>query len=515
MPPSTSRRSFLVHSASQLAALSLGSTFPWSDRPIARAADSTPGPVRFSADLEPLVRLIEDTPRDRAVEVIADQFRHGLSYRTLISALFLAGIRNVNPQPPGFKFHCVFVIHSAHQISLEAPREEQLWPLFYALDLFKASQADDLRQGDFVLRELQGELPSAEVASSEFHAAMEAWDAERADRAIVTLARTRGANEVIELLWRYGARDYRNIGHKAIYVSSAWRTLQTIGWQHAEPVLRSLVLGILDFGPDKKVNQFAFEDQSYLPNLELARNSLANLPPNWAGSTPENAVTLELLAMLRQGQTREACEKSVELLASGRCQTAAVWDAAHLIAGELMMSSPGIFGIHTVTSINALRYAFDASASQETRLLLLLQGIGWMGQFHQLMTSPEGKARGKFQPADITTISPAEIPSTDEATAAAIFEKLPDNASDAAMMAFALAQRNPAPAPFFAAACQHIARKADEAHQYKYPAAIFEDYRLVSPAWQPHLLAASVYYLRGDGDANSSVIQRATAALTA
>jgi hypothetical protein len=484
---------------------------------MARAAetDSPPSAVQFSADLEPLIRLIEETPRDRAVEVIATQIQQGLSYRTLLAALFLAGIRNVNPQPPGFKFHCVFVIHSAHQISLEAPRSDQFLPLFYALDLFKSSQADDARQGDFVLRDVQGSLPSPEQASHEFHAAMEAWDAERADRAIVALARTRGANDVIAHLWPYGARDYRNIGHKAIYVSSAWRTLQTIGWQHAEPVLRSLVLGILDFGPDKKVNQFAFSDQSYLPNRELAAKAFPALPPAWAGSAPNEAVTRELLAMLREGQIQPSCEQSVQLLTSGRSQAAPLWDAAHLMAGELMMSSPGIFGIHTVTSINALRYAFDHCADPQMRLLLLLQGVGWMGQFQQLMTSQEGRARNKFQSIDITALSPAEIPSTDDAATAAIFERLPDRSSEAASMAFALAQRNSAPAPFFTAACRQITQKADEAHQYKYPAAIFEDYRLVSPVWQPHLLAASAYYLRGQGDHASSVIERATAALQA
>ena len=49
----------------------------------------------------------------------------------------------------------------------------------------------------------------------------------------------RALNEVRDLL-RYGARDFRAIGHKAIYVANSCRTLESIGWQHAEPVLRSL-----------------------------------------------------------------------------------------------------------------------------------------------------------------------------------------------------------------------------------------------------------------------------------
>src|SRR5207247_8392003 len=47
-----------------------------------------------------------------------------------------------------------------------------------------------------------------------------------------------------------GARDFREIGHKAIYVANSFRTLEAIGWQHAEPVLRSLAMALLDRGSD-------------------------------------------------------------------------------------------------------------------------------------------------------------------------------------------------------------------------------------------------------------------------
>ena len=40
-----------------------------------------------------------------------------------------------------------------------------------------------------------------------------------------------------------------------------------------------------------------------------------------------------------------------------------------------------------------------------------------------------------------------------------------------------------------------ICLKADERHKYKYPAAILEDYRLVSAEWRPHMLAAAVYII--------------------
>src|SRR5207249_5954324 len=67
-----------------------------------------------------------------------------------------------------------------------------------------------------------------------------------ADAAMVGLARTAGAHEIFEILCRYGVRDFRELGHKQIYVANSFRTLEAVGWQHAEPVLRSLAYAILD-----------------------------------------------------------------------------------------------------------------------------------------------------------------------------------------------------------------------------------------------------------------------------
>jgi len=55
------------------------------------------------------------------------QLRRSVSYRQFLAALFLAGIRNVNPRPPGFALHCVFIIHAAHLLGLEAPAEVRLF----------------------------------------------------------------------------------------------------------------------------------------------------------------------------------------------------------------------------------------------------------------------------------------------------------------------------------------------------------------------------------------------------
>lgn len=465
--------------------------------------------VRFGPDIEPLVRLIEDTPREDCIEVLAGRLRSGLSYRDFLSALFLAGIRNVSPQPPGFKLHCVFVLHSANQLSLDAPVRERLLPLLWALDYFKESQARDVDEGDFRLREVKGPLPPASEAWNEFHAAMESWDQERADRSIAALARTKGGHEVIEGLWRYGARDYRNIGHKAIFTANTWRTLQTIGWQHAEPALRSLTMGLLDFGTDVQMNGYAFEDQSHAANTEMARKILPKLPAHWVSGEPASqSAAREVLAAIREGAPVPASAAVAQMLREGNTSAGEAWEGIHLAAGEMMLRLPGILGVHCVTSANALHYAFRMSSNAETRLYLLLQGVGWMGQFANFMSREE-----TFRDLVITDLEPSEVSGNRDEGAAEVLGTLSTDTDEAARKALGYAMAHSDLKSFYRLARSVLFRKVDESHHFKFAAAVFEDIALVRPAWRPHMLATAAYYLRGTGDPDSEAVERAREAL--
>jgi hypothetical protein len=507
------RREFLKSSAG--AGMLLGCATPAALGALAphtrSEAQVTPDLVRFTPDVEPIVCSIEETPREKCFDMMVEQLRRGLPYRNFLAALFLAGIRNVSPHPPGFKFHCVLAMHSANQMSLDAVSEDRLLPLFWALDQFKKSQAEDIQQGHFQMTELSGPLPAPEKAAAEFHAAMQAWDEERASRAVAAFVRSRGADEIIETLWRYGARDFRSIGHKGIFVANSWRTLQTIGWRHAEPTMRSLVMALLDVGSSRRgsgSNGGNFDDNDNLSNVERAKKALPGLPGTWTGPGRDDGATRDLLDAMRAGSVADACEQALGQLQSGKTQAQGAWDAVHLAAGELIMRQPAIVGIHAITSTNALHYAFRTASNPETRLLLLLHGVAWMGRFREQMRS-----RGKLGSVKITEL-PAETASDDEAKAAAdVLELVGKDTPAAAARAFALAQKHPQPDTYSKMARRLIFRKGTDAHHYKYAAAIFEDYGLVSPAWRPHMLATSVYYLRGAHDPDSKLMTRAVEAV--
>ena len=148
------RRRFLHASAAGATLAGLGDLgFLAGLRPIsADEADLDPKVVRLRPEIEPVVRLLEDTPRERLLEEVAGRIKKGLSYQEVLAALLLAGVRNVQPRPRvGFKFHAVLVVNSAHLASLGSPDSDRWLPIFWALDYFKSAQAQDVRENNWTM----------------------------------------------------------------------------------------------------------------------------------------------------------------------------------------------------------------------------------------------------------------------------------------------------------------------------------------------------------------------------
>src|SRR5678810_800097 len=124
------RRSFLHIAAGSTALAGLGDLgFLAQLQPVSAAeAKLKPAKVRLDSGIEPLVRVLENTPRERVLEEVAARLHRGVTYREVLAALLLAGVRNIEPRPVGFKFHAVLVINSAHLASLSSPDSERWLP---------------------------------------------------------------------------------------------------------------------------------------------------------------------------------------------------------------------------------------------------------------------------------------------------------------------------------------------------------------------------------------------------
>src|SRR5262245_31844125 len=148
MASSANRREFLGASAATAAVAG----FNFLDGlPAIKAQDvQTPRNIAaVAADLDPLVRLIADTPRERLVDAVIERIRQGTSYGDLFAAGVLAGVRGIQPRPVGFKFHAVLAMNSAHLASQAASNRDRWLPLIWSLDNFKVSQARNRMEGDW------------------------------------------------------------------------------------------------------------------------------------------------------------------------------------------------------------------------------------------------------------------------------------------------------------------------------------------------------------------------------
>lgn len=507
MLSSQDRRGFLKRVAAAGAAAGLGDlSFPAGLPPVSAAdLQPLPGAVPLRPEIEPLVRLLEDTPRNRLFEEVGARVRGGLIYRDLLAALLLAGVRNVQPRPSvGFKFHAVLAVNSVHLAAIASPETERWLPLFWALDYFKDSQARDVQEGNWTMRPVdESAVPPADKARAAFVAAMDRWDEPAADAAVAALSRTAPAKDVFELFYGYGARDFRSIGHKAIFVAGAERTLEFIGWQHAEPVLRSLAYALLMHEGENPAQRDAEADRPWRKHPSLVKRLSGDL----GAGTADAGATRHLLATLRSESHESAAAEVVEVLNRG-VAVQSVWDAIFCGAGELLVRQPGIVALHAVTTTNSLHYAFRASGDPQTRKMLLLQNASFLPMFREAM-----RGRGSLGEAAVDTLEPAGSSSTGAEAAAEVLATVSRDRQAAVRKTLAYFAAGGSAEPLLNAARQVMVLKGDDAHDFKFGAAVLEDAAAVSSAWRGRFLAACMMQLNGSGERDSATVSRARAAL--
>src|SRR5262249_57942294 len=122
-------------------------------------------------------------------------------------------------------------------------------------------------------------LPDAKKARAELDAAMEAWDLAKADAAVTALVRGGKREELVAALAPWALRSFGNAGHGAICAANGIRTVDVIGWDHAETFARALVHGLLTL--DRSADTAAFARAK-----ELAKKSPGKASGGFDASLP-------------------------------------------------------------------------------------------------------------------------------------------------------------------------------------------------------------------------------------
>ena len=168
---------------------------------------------------------------------------------------------------------------------------------------------------------------------------------------------------------------------------------------------------------------------------------------------------------------------------------------------------PGLVSLHALTSTNALHFAYQTSANDQTRRLLLLQNAAFLTLFRG---EPD-----RLKQLHLDELQPAEPEKDAAPTLDEIFAAISSDRLVAARKVLAWLKQQPDPQDFINAARRLVFLKGNNSHDYKFSSAVLEDYRNVSPAWRDRFLAASVFNLRGSGDKDNDLVKRTRAALEA
>ena len=322
-------------------------------------------------------------------------------------------------------------------------------------------------------------------ARQAFIAALESWDAPAADTAIAGLVRSAGADEVLELFWRYAPRDFRSIGHKIIFAANAKRTLDCIGWHHAEPVLRSLAYALMSYSGDNPAKRDDVADRPGRSNLALIKE----IPENCARGSSIQRPRRTCWPRSGRGSEDDACRKVVDLLKKGIAPQS-IWDGLFAGASELLMRRAGIVPLHALTTSNAIRYAYERSAATRPPLAPpakhslrrpVPQGDGTGEKKGRSFPSTDRKARSHGAQSCRPGGDRRDLRSSRQGTA----DRRPEDAG--------ILNTNQEPKALIDAGVLLIFLKGRDSHDYKFSSAVLEDYYHVSPEWRNRFLAGSTY----------------------
>ena len=371
--------------------------------------------------------------------------------RARFATLVVACVTEIRPRPNlGPEFHSVLVLPAIDRAANRQRGARRWMPLLWAADQFKAAQAEYREDGGTAFGAPPASGRRRDVAY--FRDALTGWDEAAADEAISSLHQYASPREIFDALWRFGLRDYRDIGHKSIYLAGARRLIDRIAWRSALPVLRSLTLAVL-----RREQPVDAEMDAAWPIVDEFARALPAAPPRDTALEPN----LELLQILRGGTEDDARRAASGLWRAG--DSAPAWGAIVVGAAEIHARNPGsLVALHAVTTANALRViSTTADDRDRTRRIALLHAVGRIVWFRGYAAEVARKAKPKPEHC------------------AALAEPI-----ERATLAD--------PTSLLAATHDAIVDRASESHDYKFAEAVAEDAAALPDRWRGRYLAAAI-----------------------
>jgi len=383
MSAERNRREFLADVGRGMLIAAVGSGTA-ADLGLARAAADEPEPPRLTFDtLERLVALMQETPAERIVPVVVDEWKRGTELRRLVAAAALANARTFGGEDY-VGFHTMMAMAPAFHMSRELPEAQRPLPVLKVLhrNTSRIQESGGRRHevlhpvapASFSPGQSGGEALRENVRGKDIRAAEQTFAASAA----------RGPEEAFNDLL-FAVQDNTEV-HRTVLPYRAWDLLSLVGLEHAHTLLRQSVHYCVKSEREWNHTPESDRPRVILPRL-LDQYHLVGKPIG--ARRAEDAWVDHLSRTIFEGSADGAAEAAAAALAEGM-RPDDVGEAIALAANQLILRDAGrtareaqqnkpvgsvhgdSIGVHACDSANAWRNMAKVSNPRNTVACLIL-----------------------------------------------------------------------------------------------------------------------------------------------
>lgn len=228
-----SRREFLSDVGKGMIAAGLGAGLANELGLCPAIAGDEPKALSFGT-LEPLVALLQETPKEKLLPILVEKLNGGTDLKRLTAAAAFANARTFGGEDY-FGFHTFMALVPAYQMANELPKERAALPLLKVLYRNAHYTAAVGGRKNEVLKPM---TPAESATAEVVHKAVNAGDKIEAERALAAVGRTSAEDALDAVL--LGVEDTHDV-HTIVMPWRAYAMLDVVGRDHAVTLLRQSV----------------------------------------------------------------------------------------------------------------------------------------------------------------------------------------------------------------------------------------------------------------------------------
>jgi hypothetical protein len=295
------------------------------------AADA-PDALAFG-ELEPLVCLMQETPANKLLPILAGKLKSGTELKRLVAAAACANARTFGGEDY-VGFHTMMALSPSLHLARELPEAQQPLPVFKVL--YRNTNRIQERGGrkEEVLHPVQpAKLSEGKPTGEALREAVRRKDLAGAEQTLAALTRRSADDAFNDLL--YAVQDNTEV-HRVVLPYRAWDLLDLIGREHAHTLLRQSVRYCVKAEMSPR-NAIWDEPRTLLPKL-LEQHRLLDRKPGTRAA--EDTWVDEFSQTLFKSTPSQAAEAAAAALEEG-FTPADVGEAISLAANQLILRDMG------------------------------------------------------------------------------------------------------------------------------------------------------------------------------